>query len=198
MATVRDGNTSALIIIDMQNNVIATAHDREGVIARTATLIDRARREKVPVIFVQHEDDEMVVGSDAWQIVPELAPQDGETVVRKRYQDAFEDTALEGTLAEFGATHLVIAGAQTDACVRFSTQRALVEGYDMTLVTDCHTTSDIDWAGVSVKAADIIAHTNLVYQFATYPDRSAGAATHDAIVFATPAGSEETFQDVAD
>lgn len=198
MATIRDGNTSALIIIDLQNGVIANAHDRDGVVARTATLVERAREENVPVTFVQHEDEELVPGTDAWQIVPELTPRDGDVVVRKRYQDAFEDTVLEETLASMGVSHVVIAGAQTDACIRFSSHRALAEGYDLTLVSDCHTTDDIDWAGVSVKAADTIAHTNLVYQFASYPGRRSGVIPHEAVIFGGTVIRQEKHEHVAD
>jgi nicotinamidase-related amidase len=191
MATVRDGNTTALIVIDLQNGVVANAWEREAVIARTQTLIDRAREDGVPVVFVQHEDEELAHGTDAWQLVPELAPRDDEPVIAKRHQDAFEDTALEETLAGLGVSHLVIAGAQTDACIRFTTHRALAEGYDMTLVGDCHTTDDLQWGDVDVKAKDVVAHTNLVFRFASYPDRVAGVATHDTVSFPTPTGLQE-------
>ena len=192
MATIRDGNTAALIVIDLQNGVVANAWERDAVVSRTATLIDRAREEGVPVIFVQHEDEGLQRGSDAWQIVPELVPADGEPVIAKRYPDSFEETMLEETLAGLGVSHLVIAGAQTDACIRFTTHRALAEGYDMTLGGDCHTTDDLQWGDVDVKAKDVIAHTNLVFRFATYPNRVAGVATHDTISFTTPAGLQET------
>lgn len=192
MTTIRDGNGSALIVIDLQNGVVAEAHDRDGVVGRTSTLIARAREEGVPVIFVQHEDEEMPAGSEAWQIVPELVPAEGEPVIAKRYPDSFEGTALERTLAGLGSSHLVIAGAQTDACVRFTSHRALAEGYDLTLVGDCHTTNDIQWGDVDVKAKDIIAHTNLVFQFAEYPGRVARVVSHDAVSLTAPAGLQET------
>lgn len=191
MATVRNGNTSALIIIDLQNGVVANAWERDAVIGRTAGLIDRAREEGVPVIFIQHEDEELAAGTDAWQIVPELTPREDERVIAKRHQDSFEETALEETLAGLGASHLVIAGAQTDACIRFTTHRALAEGYDMTLVGDCHTTDDLQWGDVDVKAKDVVAHTNLVFRFASYPNRVAGVSTHDTVSFTTPAGLQE-------
>jgi nicotinamidase-related amidase len=192
MATIRDGNTTALIVIDLQNGVVANAWERDAVVSRTATLIDRAREEGVPVIFVQHEDEHLAAGTEAWQLVPELSPREDEPVIAKHHQDSFEDTTLEETLAGVGASHLVIAGAQTDACIRFTTHRALAEGYDMTLVGDCHTTDDIQWGDVDVKAKDVVAHTNLVFQFASYPNRVAGVASHDTISFTTPAGLQET------
>lgn len=186
MTTVRTGENAALIVIDMQNDVLAAAWDRDGVISRTAALISRARGEGIPVVFVQHEDEYMAVGSDGWRIVPELTPADGEHIVAKRYPDSFEESGLEEALADLNVSHVLIAGAQTDACVRFTTHRALAEGYDVTLVGDCHTTDDRQHGDVDVKARDLIAHTNLVFQFASYPGRVATVAFHDAVSFTTP------------
>lgn len=186
MATIRDGNASALIVIDLQVGVVANAWERDVVIARTVALIGRAREEDVPVIFVQHQDDALPAGSEPWQLVAELGPRDDEPVIAKRYPDSFEETTLAATLADLDVSHLVIAGAQTDACIRFTTHRALAEGYDMTLVGDCHTTDDIQWGDVDVKARDVIAHTNLVYRFASYPGRVSGVAAHDAVSFTAP------------
>jgi nicotinamidase-related amidase len=191
MATIRNGDQAALVVIDLQNGVVANAWERDAVISRTAALVERAREEGVPVVFVQHEDEELAHGSDPWRFVPELGPRDDEPVIGKRHQDSFEETTLEETLAGLGVSHLVIAGAQTDACIRFTTHRALAEGYDMTLVGDCHTTDDLQWGDVDVKASDIIAHTNLVFRFASYPDRVAGVVSHDTISFTTPAGRQE-------
>jgi hypothetical protein len=76
------------------------------------------RRERVPVVWVQHSDEQLVRGSDAWQIVPELTPGDGEPLVEKLYGDSFEDTTLKTVLSGLGVGRLVVAGAQTDACIR--------------------------------------------------------------------------------
>ena len=169
MATIRDGNGTALIVIDLQNGVVANAWERDAVIGRTATLIDRAREDGVPVIFVQHEDEHLAAGTEAWQIVPELSPREGEPVIAKRHQDSFEDTALEETLAGVGASHLVIAGAQSDFCVRTTMQRAAAEGYDVTLVSDAHTTADTEWDGVPISGELIVAHTTLYFSGLRYP-----------------------------
>ena len=134
MATVREGDKAALMVIDVQNDVVARAWKRDDVVRRIAFLADRARAEGVPVIYVQHHGDGLPQGSDGWQIVDEIAPRDGEAVIAKKYPDAFEGTDLEETLTNLGISHLVITGAQTDACVRSTTHRALAEGYDMTLV----------------------------------------------------------------
>lgn len=178
------GTGTALVVIDVQNAVVADAWDRDGVVGRIATLVDRARAEGCPVVFVQHEEDEddMRRGSEGWRLVPELVPAEGEPVVAKSYPDSFADTELPVTLERLGAGHLVLAGAQTDACVRTTFHRALAEGYDVTLVADCHTTDDRAFNGVAISGEQIVAHMNLYAQFTVYPDRVPIVASHDAVV----------------
>jgi nicotinamidase-related amidase len=191
MASIREGSTAALIVIDMQNDVLSKAWERDGVISRTASLIDRARGENVPVIFIQHEDDAMPAGSDDWKIVPELTPAEGDPVIAKRYADSFEETTLEAVLSDLGVAHLVVAGAQTDFCIRNTTHRALAEGYDVTLVEDCHTTDDALYGNVDISAEQLVNHTNLHLRSLTYPGRVSGVAPHHSVTFPKPAGRQE-------
>ncbi len=191
MATVREGNKAALVVIDVQNDVVAQAWQRDEVVSRIASLAERARAEGVPIIYVQHHGGDMQQGSDGWQIVDEIAPRDGEAIIAKKYPDAFEETDLEGVLAKLAISHLVVTGAQTDACVRSTTHRALAEGYDMTLVADCHTTDDRGFDGVNISAGQLVVHINFCMQFVSYPDRVSGIAPHDVVSFTTPAGAQE-------
>ena len=128
------------------------------------------------MVWVQHADDDLPRGSDGWRIVPELAPADAEPVVDKGYGDAFEDTDLETALAGRGVGRLVVVGAETDACIRSTLHGALVRGYDATLVSDAHTTSDQSRWGAP-PPAQVIAHTNLYWTHQTAPGRTAGTAT---------------------
>ncbi|MBW3640699.1 MAG: isochorismatase family protein, partial [Actinobacteria bacterium] len=98
--------------------VVADAHQRDAVVANISTLVDKARGEGVPTVWVQHSDAQLEKGSDAWQYVPELSPQESDRLVHKTSGDAFEDTDLEEMLAEDGVGRLVVTGAQTDACIR--------------------------------------------------------------------------------
>src|ERR1700692_532389 len=116
MTTLKDRPSTALLVIDVQNGVVANAHDRDGVLTNIITLVDRARSEDVPVIWVQHSSDELPIDSDQWQYCPELHIGDAEPVVHKKYGDSFEDTNLEELLAERKVGRLVVTGAQTDAC----------------------------------------------------------------------------------
>jgi nicotinamidase-related amidase len=86
------------------------------VVSNINTLIDRARTEGVPVVWVQHSDDDLAEGSDEWQYIDDLVRADDEPLVHRHYGDSFEETALESILAEHGVGRLVVTGAQTDAC----------------------------------------------------------------------------------
>lgn len=176
MTTLDGRSGTALLVIDVQNGVVGDAHDRDGVVSRIGALVERARGQQVPVVWVQHNsDDELRAGEEPWQIVPELVPADGEAVVEKRYGDSFEGTDLEDVLAAAGVGRLVVTGAETDACLRSTIHGGFTRGYDVTLVGDAHTTGDkSDWGAPA--PADVIAHTNLYWQYQDAPGRTAGTA----------------------
>jgi nicotinamidase-related amidase len=167
-----DRPKSALVVVDVQNGVVAEAHERDAVLANIARLVERARYEDVPVLWVQHSDERLVRGSDAWKIVAELKPRDTEPLVEKIYGDAFEDTTLEANLSRLGVGRLVVVGAQTDACIRSTLHGAFVRGYDVTLVGDAHTTEDLTAWGAPTPDK-VIAHTNLYWRYQTAPGRTA-------------------------
>jgi len=183
MTTLVGRPHTAVVIIDAQVDVMASAHDRDAVIASIGILIGRARASRIPIMWVQHSDVDMKRGSDRWRIVPELLREPDEPVVDKRYGDAFEDTSLEAELAERGVGHLVIAGAQTDACVRSTLHGAFTRGYDVTLVHDAHTTEDLSSWGAP-PPAQVIAHTNLYWAHQTAPGRVADVASADGVELA--------------
>lgn len=173
MTTLQNRPHTALLVIDVQNGVVAGAHERDAVVANVAGLVESARRARVPVIWVQHSDEDLARGSDDWRIVPELAPGDTEPLVEKHYGDSFEDTTLEAVLAGLGVGRLVVAGAQTDACIRCTLHGAFTRGYDTTLVSDAHTTGDHSAWGAP-PPAQVIVHTNLYWTYQTAPGRTAG------------------------
>lgn len=175
MTTFPDRPHTALLVVDVQNGVVAQAHDRDAVVGAVATLIDRARRERVPVVWVQQTDEEFVRGSDGWDVVPELAPADGEPRIGKQHGDSFEATELAEILAGLRVGRVVVAGAQTDACIRATLHGAFVRGYDTVLVTDAHTTEDLTAYGAP-PPAQVIAHTNLYWGFQSGPGRTATTA----------------------
>jgi nicotinamidase-related amidase len=179
MTTLSNRPNSALLVVDVQQGVVEGSVDRDAVVANVGSLVERARRDAVPVVWVQHQSEELVPGSDVWQIVPELHPGETEPLVAKRYGDSFEETELEAVLAELEVGRLVVVGAQTDACIRSTLHGALVRGYDATLVSDAHTTEDLSAWGAP-PPEQVIAHTNLYWSNQTAPGRTAGTlATKD-------------------
>jgi nicotinamidase-related amidase len=181
LSTFTDRPGSALLVIDVQVGVVAGAPRRDEVVARIRKLVDRARADDVPVVWVQHSDDGLPEGSDDWAYVPELEIRDGEPVVHKRYGDSFEATDLEEVLDRAGVGRLVVVGAQSDFCIRSTIHGAFTRGYDVTLVTDAHTTEDLTQWGAPAPE-DVIAHTNLYWGNQRAPGRSAEAVPAAEVV----------------
>src|ERR1700694_1121138 len=179
MTTLMNRPNTALLVVDVQIGVVGGAHARDAVVANVGSLVEKARREQIPVVWVQHSDEQLARGSDDWRIVHELTPDDAEPLVEKNYGDSFEDTTLETVLSSLGVGRLVVVGAQTDACIRSTLHGALVRGYDATLVKDAHTTEDQSAWGAP-PPAQVIAHTHLYWTYQTAPGRKAGTvATKD-------------------
>jgi nicotinamidase-related amidase len=184
MTTLQNRPNTALLVIDVQSGAVADAHERDVVVANIGTLVEKARRERIPVVWVQHSSERLVKGSDDWQIVPELAPSGDEPLVEKRYGDSFEETTLESVLSGLGVGRLLVVGAETDACVRSTLHGAFVRGYDTTLVSDAHTTADqSEWG--APPPDQVIAHTNLYWTYETAPGRTAGTVETKDVDFST-------------
>jgi nicotinamidase-related amidase len=177
------GDGTALLVIDMQDRVIGDAWHRSETITNVATAVGKARQAGVPVVWVRHSSDTMQPGSDGWQIVDELVPEAGEPIVEKQYGDAFEDTDLQAVLSKLGVKHLVVCGAQSDACIISTLFGGFVRGYDMTLIGDSHTTDDYSAYGLPAPEA-VIALINGIWSHRTAPGRIADVVTTDTLPFA--------------
>ena len=164
MTTLENRPNTAVLVIDVQNGVVGGAYERDTVVANVGAVVEKARAAEVPVVWVQHPSDNLAEGSDEWQIVPELSPDESEPLVEKRYPDSFEETTLESLLADLAVGRLVVVGAQTDECVRSTLHGALVRGYDATLVSDAQTTEDLSPVGRAAPGARHRAHESLLGQ----------------------------------
>jgi nicotinamidase-related amidase len=190
-ATERSTST-VLLVVDVQHGNTAEAWQRTEVVGRIRDLIDRAQRAGAPVVWIQHEAGPFVPGSDAWQIVEEVRPPTGATVIGKQYLDAFAETPLRAELDRLGAGHVVICGAATDACIRATTARAQLEGYDVTLVADGHTTDEGPWelplpdgTLVPVGAREMVAYTNFFVADTEYPGHTTAVVPAAEVTFAS-------------
>jgi len=185
MATIREGNKTALVVVDVQVGVVRDAWDAPRIVRNVATAVDKARQAGVPVIWVQHADEELVHGSPDWQLPPELAPVEGERRIDKHYNSSFEETNLDAMLAELGVSRVVLAGAATNWCIRATAYGALDRGYDLTLISDAHTTGTIELEGGAViEAADIIRELNIGMTWVSYPGRTSGTVATAGVEFA--------------
>jgi nicotinamidase-related amidase len=188
MATVREGNQGVLMVVDVQAGVVEKAYDQPRVVANVARTVERARAAGVPVIWIQHSGDDLKRGSPEWQWVPELQQAPGETLIHKLHESSFERTGLEAELARLGATHIVLAGAATNWCIRATAYAALERGYDLTLVKDAHTTVSTDLGnGNCIEAARVIDDLNIAMTWLSYPGRRNGTATAEQVDFRAPA-----------
>lgn len=182
MTTLTGRNRTALVIIDVQNGVMEGAYRREEVIENINTLLERAREAEISVVWVQHSGEGLERGSSGWGYVHELVARTNESLVHKRFGDAFENTELESVLDRNDVGHLVVAGAETDACIRSTIHGAFTRGYDVTLVGDAHTAGDKSaWGAPAVP--EVIAHTNLYWGFQEAPGRRAQVQSTEEIRF---------------
>ena len=152
---------TALVVIDAQIGVVGTAYQHEAVLENINLLLDRARSSGTPVIYVQHNHPKgsggpLEPGAEKWPIHPAIAPREGEPVVQKEASDAFHRTCLQAELEARGIQRLVIVGGQTQYCVDTTVRRAVVQGYDVLLASDAHTTKD----SATLPAEKIVAFYN--------------------------------------
>ena len=190
MATVRQGNKPVMVVVDVQVGVMKEAWQAQRVIENVSRAVERARSDAVPVVWVQHSNHELPRGSAQWQWVPELVPVQGEILVHKEYNSSFEQTSLDAELARLGATHIVLAGAASNWCIRATAYGALDRGYDLTLVGDAHTTESMQLdGGVTIEAEAVIQELNFAIKWLEYPGLKNGVAGANDVAFAVPGGN---------
>jgi len=190
MANVRDGDNAVLVVVDVQVGVMNEAWDAARIIRNVARVVERARAQGVAVIWVQHSDAQLPFESPVWQWVPELRPAAGETRIHKHFNSSFEQTSLDDELARRGASHIVLAGAASNWCIRATAYGALDRGYDLTLIADAHTTGSMTLeTGRTIEAESVVEELNIAMTWLSYPGRKNGVATAEQVDFgAQPAG----------
>lgn len=163
--------TTALLVIDLQKDILkglGTPQRQplldaavDAVVARMATLQQRARVQKAPVVVVQHDGSpahRLGKGKPGWELRSEIAPIGDDVLVHKLASDSFFGTELDAVLKAKGVTHIVLGGCMSQYCVDTTARRAVTLGYDVTLVSDGHATADEG----DLSAEQIAAHHNLL------------------------------------
>jgi nicotinamidase-related amidase len=152
---------TALFVIDVQVGIIEglRAYRGRDVLDQINKLLSKARASNMPIIYIQHDGEAghpLEVGTEGWQIHPDIRPHEEDLIIRKRASDSFFETTLQRELEARGVRHLIVTGCMTEYCVDTTARRAISMGYDVTLVSDAHTTIN----NKLLTAAQIIAHHN--------------------------------------
>jgi aminoglycoside 6'-N-acetyltransferase len=145
----------ALLAIDVQTRFIDgefQVYLAETMLNRIKNIIEKARLARIPVIYVQHNED---LENDG-PLHPSIAPHSGDPIVLKMTPDAFHETELKQELDKLKISHLVIVGFQTDYCINTTATQAHSLGYQVTIIKDAHSTIDSE----SEKARSIINRYN--------------------------------------
>jgi len=153
-----DPATSALLIMDFQNGIVGRAPDAPALLARTARAIESARARSMCVAYVRVAFDDADVKSmpsrnkmaeaiatygdfirsdnDATQIHADVAPREGDIVVRKTRVGWFTSTDLEEQLRRRSITTLVLAGIATSGVVLSTVREAADRDYGLIVLAD--------------------------------------------------------------
>ena len=172
-------NTSALMVIDVQRDVVANALNTEKVVGNINSLIEKARSDGTPIIWVQHSDDYLIKESEGWEFVPELVPAASDVRIYKTRANSFHETDLAEHLESLGTRHLVITGAQTNYCINATSNAAVELGFDVTLVSDAHTTEDTP----TKTAAELIAEKNEQFSSLKGDDQEIALLPTESVIF---------------
>lgn len=134
----------ALLVIDMQNGVCTDGiFNLKQVIENINNRIRYFRKNKLPIIFIQHIDSTLEPHSHNCKILSQIDYVRGkDTVVQKTHADAFYKTDLKEKLNQLGVNELEIVGAQIEYCVDTTIRVAHDLGYEITMYRGTTTTFD--------------------------------------------------------
>ncbi len=163
---------SAPLVVDAQVGVWASIWESQRVIGHFEQLVAKARAAGVPVIWVQHaDDDELQHGSEPWKLAPNFVPTTAEMVMHKKYNSSFASTDLDQRLKALGVSRIVLAGALTNWCLRSTACGAVDRSYHLALVSDAHSTESLKLPdGKTVAAEAIVADLNAVFAWVSAPN----------------------------
>jgi ureidoacrylate peracid hydrolase len=187
-------NKTVLIVVDMENDFVARGAPFE-VPAGRANLpnikraIDVCRDRGVRVIYTAHahrgdgcdmgllsrnpqiaRGAVLVDGEPGVEIVPEIAPQADEIVIKKHRYSAFYGTDLEIILRGLGVTTVVIAGVTTENCCHATARDAFFHDYQVVFLADATATVDYPDLGHGGMSADEVHRATLIILAASTAD----------------------------
>ena len=150
-----------LLIVDVQNDYFPGGkfelYEADSALKKTRLLLDRFRKDKKPVIFVQHINDYegaafFEKGAAGAEIHEDIMPLPDERVVVKYQPNGFYKTGLADTLREAGIDELVVCGMMTHMCIDTTVRAAKDEGFPVTLISDACAARELSIKGRAVPA----------------------------------------------
>ena len=156
--------SKALLLIDLQRDYFpGGAHplvEPEAAVAAAQRLLEDFRDRGLPVIHVQHVSEEpdatfLRAGTDGVEFHPLVAPEAGESVIRKASPNGFAGTGLERELRGHGIEELVVAGMMSSMCVDATVRAAVDLGFAPTVVHDACAAPDLTFGGQTIPGATV-------------------------------------------
>ncbi|MCX6099429.1 MAG: cysteine hydrolase family protein [Candidatus Bipolaricaulota bacterium] len=136
---------TALLVIDVQRAYMEPTPmvtiDGDDLLEKCGRLIRAARVAGVPLVYVQHMDEDSPADENLTRIHPAIAPRPDDAVVVKTFGSAFMKTDLEARLTDLDVKRLVICGLATFGCVNHTVLCALCRGYEVVVASDAHGTA---------------------------------------------------------
>ncbi len=174
-------STTALLVIGVQQSLCegeGVAWDCEGLFSRINVLSQGARAAGCPVIWVQHQDAQLLPESPAWQLPAALHTDAADLHIRKTTPDAFFRTPLQALLQQHGVQRVVVCGLHSEFCVDTTVRRAMALGYPVTLVGDAHTSA----GHADATPQQVIAHHNATLSdISSFGPRVTVVSTQDVV-----------------
>lgn len=168
----------AIIVIDMLNDFVTGALANpagQAITPKLAALLEHARAQGWLVVYANDahlpgDYEEKVWGPHALagtpgaDVIPEIAPQEGDVVLPKRFYSSFFETGLASLLRQNGVSEVIITGQHTHICVRHTSSDAFINGFEISVPRDAtamfrlpdHT--DADYARLQQEALDYLAN----------------------------------------
>lgn len=130
----------AILVVDVQKGLVDKAlFKKENFLNEVKNAIKEFRQHSQLVVFIQHNNNQLVEYSESWKIFKELDVRKEDPIVQKQHGNSFEKTNLKKILKEKGVTEILVGGLVSHGCVRATCLGGLEEGYKVTLLNEGHT-----------------------------------------------------------
>jgi len=135
----------AFLVIDVQQGLFersAPIYQADDVLKKINLLAAAAHEKKIPVIYIQHENDTFLKkGTREWQFHDQIRPQEDDFLIAKLFRNAFEQTKLHQLLQDQQIDTIIASGLVTHGCVQATCLGGLELGYKVILAKDAHSNS---------------------------------------------------------